>query len=223
VSSWYLVDCLVALRGEFNRLSPNRDTGSDGSIGDTAHAARSSDHNPRPDGRVLALDIDATGPWPAWWNLDDAVQDIVREHRAGRDDRLEYVIWQRQIASESSSWVWEPYGGSDPHTGHAHFSARHDRHGEHDTTYWGVCMNPTDVTRIAKETTDLTILALTNTLKNTKSDLAAVARATPMQYGIGVDKAGLPVDGTTLLGTITALYHMVEDIKDVVSTQGATG
>jgi hypothetical protein len=84
-------------------------------------------------------------------------------------------------------------------------------------------MNPTDVDKIAKATTDLTILALTNTLKNTKSELAAVARATPMQYGIGVDKAGLPVDGTTLLGTITALYHMVEDIKDVVSTQGATG
>jgi hypothetical protein len=33
---WFLVPCLVQLRTEFNTLSPNRDKGADGSIGDTA-------------------------------------------------------------------------------------------------------------------------------------------------------------------------------------------
>jgi hypothetical protein len=134
----FLIPCLDALRAEFNTLSPKRDKGADGWIGDTAHQASASDHNPDPTGRVLAVDIDSTGPWPGA-PFTELVERIVDAHRAGTDRRLQYVIWDRHIAGISSTWHWEAYTGTaDPHTGHAHFSGRHDHHGEADTSAWGI-------------------------------------------------------------------------------------
>jgi hypothetical protein len=125
----YLVPCLVTLRAEFNALNPLRDKGSDGWIGDVEHQGHSSDHNPDSRGRVLALDIDSTGPWPAPFT------NIVESLRG--DSRLEYIIWNRRIASRDQGWRWRTYTGtSDPHTGHAHFSARHDHTGNTSTAPW---------------------------------------------------------------------------------------
>jgi hypothetical protein len=125
----YLVPCLAVLRAEFNALNPKRDKGSDGWIGDTAHQSHTSDHNPDSKGRVLALDIDSTGPWPVPFNT------LVESVRG--DARLEYVIWNRRIAERDRGWTWRTYTGtSDPHTGHAHFSARHDHTGNTSTAPW---------------------------------------------------------------------------------------
>jgi hypothetical protein len=127
----YLVPCLVTLRAEFNTVSPNRDKGADGWIGDIAHQARSSDHNPDSLGRVLAVDIDSTGPWAT--PFDGLVESL------RGDSRLEYIIWNRRIASRDQGWTWRTYTGSaDPHTGHAHFSARHDHAGNDSTAPWGL-------------------------------------------------------------------------------------
>jgi hypothetical protein len=126
----YLVTCLVTLRSEFSALDAGRDKDSDGWIGDEAHQQETSDHNPDSRGRVLAIDIDSTGPWPAPFG------DIVESVRG--DSRLEYVIWNRRIASRSHGWTWRAYDGKDPHTGHAHFSARHDHTGDTSTAPWGV-------------------------------------------------------------------------------------
>lgn len=127
----YLVPCLVTLRAEFSALSPHRDKGADGWIGDAAHLSRDSDHNPDSQGRVLAIDIDSTGPWPVPFS------DLVESLRG--DDRLEYIIFNRRIASRSRGWTWRTYTGSnDPHTGHAHFSARHDHAGNNSTAPWGL-------------------------------------------------------------------------------------
>jgi hypothetical protein len=137
LADWYLVPCLVHMRAEWNTISPRRDKGADGSIGDAAHASGTSDHNPDPQGRVLALDIDSTGPWPG--GFDHFVQRVVARQKSGADNRLEYVIWNRRIASRSSGWVWKTYtGSSDPHTGHAHFSARHDHTGNTSTAAWHI-------------------------------------------------------------------------------------
>jgi hypothetical protein len=127
----YLVPCLVVLRSEFNELSPNRDKGADGWIGDTAHQVHTSDHNPDALGRVLAIDIDSTGPWPKPF-------DTLVESLRG-DDRLEYIIWNRRIASRDQGWTWRTYTGTaDPHTNHAHFSARHDHTGNNSIAPWGL-------------------------------------------------------------------------------------
>lgn len=152
MSAWIVVPCLLALRDEYNRVSPNRDKGADGTIGDSSHSS-SSDHTPDEDSVVLrardadhvnevhALDIDSSGPWPggpAWF--DASVERVVQQQRDDGDQcRLEYVIWNRRIASRTHGWVWRPYTGtSDPHTNHAHFSARYTSAQEADTRPWGV-------------------------------------------------------------------------------------
>lgn len=150
----FLVTALVQVRTEFNALSPKRDTGSDGWIGDAAHQDEVSDHNPDSQGRVLAVDIDSTGPWPT--HFDTYVEYLVARQRSGADDRLEYVIWNRRIASRSSKWIWKAYSGTnDPHTGHAHFSARHDHVGNTSGRTWGLntigedIVTPEDIAAIA--------------------------------------------------------------------------
>lgn len=134
----YLVPCLQILRGEFNALNPKRDKGADGWIGDDAHREDnpSSKHNPDSLGRVLAVDIDSTGPWPL--PFDHYVIECVG------DPRLELIIWNRRICSRypfagSRAWEWRPYyGTADPHTGHAHFEARHDHTGQDNELPWGI-------------------------------------------------------------------------------------
>lgn len=151
MSEWVVVPCLLTLRDEFNRVSPKRDKGADGTIGDSSHKS-SSDHTPDEDSDILrdhdadsknevhALDIDSSGPWPggwAWFNA--AILAIVERHRTGQDNRLKYVIWNRRIASKSNGWKWITYTGtSDPHTDHTHFSAVYTTAQEQDTSPWGV-------------------------------------------------------------------------------------
>ena len=138
MASPYLVPCLVTLRAEFNAVAPGRDKGADGWIGDTAHQSRTSDHNPDSQGRVLAVDIDSTGPWPGVGVTDFNAFNMMVESLRG-DARLEYIIWNRRICSRDQGWKWRTYTGTtDPHTGHAHFSARHDHTGNTSTADWGI-------------------------------------------------------------------------------------
>jgi hypothetical protein len=133
----FLIPCLVQLRVEFNQQNPGRDKGADGWIGDAAHQTGTSDHNPDSAGRVLAIDIDESGPWPRGNSLGDYVEFIRQRQDSGADTRLEYIIHNHHIASRSAQdWEWRTYTGTDPHTNHAHFSARHDHAGQNDTSAW---------------------------------------------------------------------------------------
>ena len=148
MASWILVPCLVSLRTEFDTLAPARDRSSDGSIGDAAHAQTSSDHNPDETGatpyedsdsrnEVHAIDVDKDLN-KAGWSMEKAVEIIVTRHRAGRDDRLQNVIFNRRIWSRSWSWTAREYTGSNHHDKHAHFSARYTTTQESDTRAWGL-------------------------------------------------------------------------------------
>lgn len=177
MAAWELIPCLAALREEFNDVAPSRDKGADGSIGDRAHSS-SSDHTPDEDSAALrgrdadsrnevhALDIDSTGPWPSrgWFNA--AILALVERERAEylsthTYGRLQYVIWNRRIASRSYGWQWRPYSGTDPHTNHAHFSARYLSRTEADTRPWGVSDDMPSVEDVWK--TDNIIKAPNNT------------------------------------------------------------
>ena len=107
VASWELVPCLVRLRTEFNEIAPGRDRASDGSVGDPAHADRSSDHNPDETGavpirdadhvnEVHALDITTDLREPGL-SLERVVQFLLTRCRSGAERRLRYIIFNRRI------------------------------------------------------------------------------------------------------------------------------
>lgn len=160
-ADWVLVPCLVALRAEFNIAGPQRSKESDGSIGDTAHASSSSDHNPDETGatpyedsdrinEVHAIDVTDKGPWSSGFSFVGAVENIRLRHQRGEDDRLQNIIHNGKIASRSWGWAWRDYNGSNPHDKHAHFSARYSTAQESDTSSWGVGEGDDDMTTKAE-------------------------------------------------------------------------
>ncbi len=179
MSSWVTVPCLLALRDEFNQLNPERDRGADGTIGDSTHTSK-SDHTPDEDSDYLrskdadktnevhALDVDSTGPWPR--PFASLVMDVIAWERArwlDPDDvcRLEYVIFNRQIYSRSRNFEPVKYTGDDPHTNHAHFSARYLTHAENDTSPWGL----TREARLVMEFAEF-ITSIARSLDDTQQD-----------------------------------------------------
>jgi hypothetical protein len=147
-----LVPCLETLFDEFDELAPNRDTSTDGWIGDSAHADRSSDHNPDETGatpdedsdnkdEVHAIDVDKDLN-KSGTSMEDCVQTILKRCRKNNDDpdnepRLKYIIYNRRIW-EAPSWNERNYTGSNPHDKHAHFSAEYDSKYSEDTSPWGL-------------------------------------------------------------------------------------
>jgi len=123
--SWYLAPSLVQLRAEVNTRWPNRPKGSDGTVGNAAHAARQSDHNPNVRGSVDAFDITYPGVDPK------IIISAVSKHPSAN-----YVIFNRKIYSRSSNWKAEPYAGVSPHTEHLHVSIMQSVKAENDTTPW---------------------------------------------------------------------------------------
>jgi hypothetical protein len=124
----YLAPSLVQLRSEVNAAHPNRDKRSDGWIGDKAHAARTSDHNPSPypNGVVRALDIDKDG-------MDKA--ELRRVVLA--DSRTHYFIQDGLIYDRDDNFRARRYTGNSPHTEHGHISIRHGKQFEDDRRPWG--------------------------------------------------------------------------------------
>jgi hypothetical protein len=169
MSAWVVVPNLLKLRDEFNLVSPKRDKGSDGTIGDSNHNS-SSDHTPDEDSRVLkdhdadnknevhALDIDSTGPWPdgkrgdiegSWF--DKKIKMIIANEKKRWDDpkdmcRLNYVIWRGYIYDKDNDWKPKVYTAtSDKHVNHVHFSSRYETRAESDVRSWGVYVPPQPV------------------------------------------------------------------------------
>ena len=117
--AWFLNAALTRFRNEVNSRWPRRDKTSDGTIGDAAHQATSSDHNPDPDGSVDAWDMDVDG-------VD--VQKVIAV--ALKHESIQYVIYNRRITSRS--WglgTWRTYTGASPHTEHVHFNTRTSHEG----------------------------------------------------------------------------------------------
>jgi peptidoglycan hydrolase-like protein with peptidoglycan-binding domain len=123
--SWHLAPSLVQLRSEVNRRWPNRPKGSDGTVGDTSHNARKSDHNPNERGSVNAFDITYPGVDPK------IVIAAVSKHPSAN-----YVIFNKNIYSKKSNWKAVAYTGTNPHKTHLHVSIIQSASAERDTTPW---------------------------------------------------------------------------------------
>lgn len=119
----------VKLRKQVNRRWRRRDRRSDGWIGDRAHQARRSDHNPDRNGWVHALDIDADlipgdkkASKKAAQDLADQLVEYAKSGRKGAD-RIKYVVFNNKIASgtyANTYWTWR--GSGYGHTQHIHVS-----------------------------------------------------------------------------------------------------
>jgi len=120
----------VVLRDQLNRKYPKRDKRSDGWVGDSAHSARKSDHNPDSKGRVHALDIDenfgigADRDGPAAEQFAKELLAYAASGKAG-SDRIKNVVYENRVASGTYRdrlrfWRWRK--GSYGHTGHVHIS-----------------------------------------------------------------------------------------------------
>ncbi|GAA3890636.1 hypothetical protein GCM10022243_64390 [Saccharothrix violaceirubra] len=142
--AYRLARSLMVFRDEVNARWPNRDHASDGWIGDAAHAASNSDHNPWVKdaagvGVVRAYDVDAgtgvnteIGLWIA-----EHVRNLgLTGHPAlGAGS---YVISARRIASPVSGWAWRTYTGSNPHTSHTHVSVSLAAGGYDSSQGWSI-------------------------------------------------------------------------------------
>jgi len=121
MADWRVAHSLEKLRSQINTARPKRSKSSDGSIGDAAHASRSSDHNPWISdgtmGVVSAIDLthDPKGGFDSY-----ACAEMLRTKK---DKRIKYVISNKRIFSSTTQpWVWRAYTGSNPHSQHVHVS-----------------------------------------------------------------------------------------------------
>ena len=133
--TWRAANSILGLIGAVNAIAPNRSTVSDGTIGDTAHSTRKSDHNPNAFGVVTAVDLTHD---PVNGADMDTITNVLR---LGRDPRIKYVIYNRRIfasytTSTRAAWEWGPYSGTNAHTKHAHISVSADPALYDSTTKW---------------------------------------------------------------------------------------
>lgn len=146
--AWYLAPSLSVLRDEVNARWGQRDKTSDGTIGDAAHQATRSDHNPNERESVDAWDMDKDG-------VD--VNEVIAAFQ--KHPSAHYWIWQRQIADRDDGWRRRPYSGTNPHDRHAHFSIYQTRAAEQDTRPWGLLED--DMTPAQEKKLDAVLARLT--------------------------------------------------------------
>jgi len=96
--AWRVAQSLNVLLHQINEHAPNRDRRSDGSIGDAAHATRTSDHNPwilDPPGPNVVSARDFTHSPATGCDIGEIFEAI----RLSKDRRGEDLIFDWQICS----------------------------------------------------------------------------------------------------------------------------
>ncbi len=122
--AWHLAPSLVRLQkdldAEFGANRPN-----DGTVGDLAHAARASEHNPdrdadgMPAGAVSAIDVYTEANGKTWITAAEFAKLLAVFKK---DARVWYVIHKGYIYSVKHGWAKTKYTGANPHNTHIHLS-----------------------------------------------------------------------------------------------------
>lgn len=134
--AWRLAKSLETLRSQVNAKWPTRDKSSDGTIGDAAHQATKSEHNPDENGVVRAMDITND---PGVLSSRALAEALINS----RDPRIYYVISNGEIANPNiSNGAWRPYNGSNPHDHHMHISVVDDPDLYDDQRPWNIGGSP---------------------------------------------------------------------------------
>lgn len=123
-----LAQSLRNLFDEIDLVWPDRDRRTDGWIGDAAHQAQVSDHNPDARGIVHAIDIDIDGV-----DANTILNAVLRDEMP-----TNYVVYNRRIWKRSNYWEDRNYTGSNPHTDHIHVSILYGDSHESGEIHWGL-------------------------------------------------------------------------------------
>lgn len=125
MANWRLAKSLTQLRKQINEAYPGRSKVSDGTIGDAAHSARTSDHNPDTKNRVCAIDI--THDPAKGVDGKELCKSLIA------DSRMKYVIFAGKIF-KARTGKWETYTGPNKHHKHVHLSVNQE--GADDSRPW---------------------------------------------------------------------------------------
>jgi hypothetical protein len=133
---------ITQLRRQMNIAFPDRDTSSDGLLGDPSHKSRHSDHNAWvKDGRtgvVTAIDIDKDLNTPG-----ATMRSVVDAICSSKDPRVKYIIFNGKITvKDSDLQKWKKYTGPNPHDKHAHISVSTAKNLYDDTSEWSIGQVP---------------------------------------------------------------------------------
>jgi hypothetical protein len=128
---WKVAPAIRQLQQQLDAAFPER-LKPDGTIGDAAHSARTSDHNPDQDRIVCAVDVK---------RLSDEIDSdsLARALVASRDPRIKYVIsrgrmWSSYPTRNHPAWAERSYSGPNPHNDHGHLSVTQD--GKNSSSQW---------------------------------------------------------------------------------------
>lgn len=224
MADWILIPCLVQLRGDFNRLAPNRDKASDGSIGDKAHQSTTSDHNPDEEGKVPIRDPDSVNEVHAidvdadlrhsTLNMEKVVQFLIARCRSGQERRLRYIIYNRRIWEASNGWAQRTYTGASPHTEHAHFSASYDTAREADTSPW-----LEDLMALTDEDKAFIRAVFERTAQPDKGGVTSKIGRDALDQGIPNPISGTPATNgkTPAWQVLTDIAQGVKDLKSLIA------
>lgn len=225
----FVVDrAALKLRAQIDAVAPGRRKDSDGTIGDPAHQARDSAHNPEdsadadapgnPDQQVDAIDI--THDPAHGCDIGEFWENI----RASKDRRAKFAIFNRRCFSNYavagySAFTWRPYSGENPHDKHGHLEID-DRY--HDQVHdWqigsGVDMLPAEgytlhhvnyITAGLAAMTDVIVIP-----KYTNAGQTWAARSVPNVQAVTIKAIGNPdVDEVKLAQELAAILGpMLED------------
>ncbi len=128
--AWRVARSIGTLRSQVNAAWPDRNRASDGTIGDTAHSSRRSDHNPNAAGVVCAIDITHD---PAAGADMHALAEAIKH-----DPRVKYLIFNARIWNPSVSASWRRYSGSNAHRVHMHVSVVGNAAAYDNTSPWAL-------------------------------------------------------------------------------------
>jgi hypothetical protein len=121
--TWKPAGAIPVLFAQINNWRPDRDKRTDGVVGDAAHQARPSDHNPDSRGWVHAMDVDKDLGLPSDpEDLADSLLEYARTKQPG-SDRLKNIVFRDRVASGTypdQYWTWRP--GKYAHFDHIHIS-----------------------------------------------------------------------------------------------------
>lgn len=143
---WILTLGLQNLRAQINAAFPDRDHTSDGTIGDAAHQAEVSGHNPDdtagskaawngdpdtiPEVRALDIDSDLRAAPATAQQLVDHIRKLPAVETV-----LRYMIYDRTMYHERDGFAPTPYAGASAHTEHIHFEGAWTQAADNNTSF----------------------------------------------------------------------------------------